>query len=692
MAIALGIIIAFSILRTRATWAYSPRFRQDSSQCPPLPSGLLSWVPALIKVDEDLVFKHAGLDAVVYVKFFARSFNLFIVGMVIGAVMLTVNWFGGNGQIGFGSIGLSNVKPGSHLLAAHVVGIYLFTGWCFYLLRVTYADYTILRHRHFAEKQGTEARSVLVNYLPPDCRTKAQMEKFFTKTYPDTFESAAITNWSSKREEIFKHRETAITNLEVALCKLSQKGVRPMIRKGALCKKTDAIDYYTGEVTALNKELAEVPLATEARAGFVTFSTLRDAHEASMVTLDTTPFAFRCRLAPELRDVCWENLGMHHRVKNIRALLGHATVFALIVFSFIPIAAISAITTLPNLTKILPAPVADYINSQPVLSGFLSGFLPSLANLVFLALLPIMLMAIAKFEGLEAYSWIEQRMSSFFFAFCVLTFFIAQTLAGSLLNSLTKIMENFNINDIIALLANSIPQYGYFFGILILMRAFVTLPLSLLAPGPLVITFLKRHFAVTTERQLRVVEKAAPICYGQEFPNHLMIFVIATSYAMIQPVIMLFAATYFAIGYLVSKYRVLYVAFPEYESGGLYWPGVFSRMCMGLFVSELTLIGVFGLKQVPVEAAFLIPLPFLTLAFWNYVRNEYHHLSEALPLSQTLAPSAEPAGGNEYTCPQNDPTPLSIPSLADITLVHAKGDTYYSFAKPEKVVDPPTEV
>jgi len=80
MAIALAIIMAFSILRTRVTWAYSPRFRQDSSQCPPLPSGLLSWVPALIRIDEDLIFKHAGLDAVVYVKFFARAFNLFIVG------------------------------------------------------------------------------------------------------------------------------------------------------------------------------------------------------------------------------------------------------------------------------------------------------------------------------------------------------------------------------------------------------------------------------------------------------------------------------------------------------------------------------------------------------------------------------------------------------------------------------------
>jgi len=43
------------------------------------------------------------------------------------------------------------------------------------------------------------------------------MEKFFIKTYPNTFESAAITNWSSEREDIFNKRLAAITSLEVGL-------------------------------------------------------------------------------------------------------------------------------------------------------------------------------------------------------------------------------------------------------------------------------------------------------------------------------------------------------------------------------------------------------------------------------------------------------------------------------------------
>lgn len=79
--------------------------------------------------------------------------------------------------------------------------------------------------------------------------------------------------------------------------------------------------------------------------------------------------------------------------------------------------------------------------------------------------------------------------------------------------------------------------------------------------------------------------------------------------------------------YVSGKYRVLYIAFPQYESGGVFWPDVFTRMCIGLLLSELTLIGVFGLKQVPVQAGFLVPLPFLTFVFWRYVRNEFYAYS-----------------------------------------------------------------
>jgi hypothetical protein len=106
--------------------------------------------------------------------------------------------------------------------------------------------------------------------------------------------------------------------------------------------------------------------------------------------------------------------------------------------------------------------------------------------------------------------------------------------------------------------------------------------------------------------------------YGTVAPAILVIFVIVLSYAMVAPLILPFGAAYFAIGYVVWKNQVrgiadatsmrpapptrayaqlLYVYIPQYESGGRLWPKLFKYMLTGLFIAQLTIVGVLGLKQ-----------------------------------------------------------------------------------------------
>lgn len=368
----------------------------------------------------------------------------------------------------------------------------------------------------------------------------------------------------------------------------------------------------------------------------------------------------------------------------MRNLAGLVMVAALTLLSTIPIAAIAAITTLPNLIKYLPDAVGNAILSNAGLSGFLSGFLPSLANVIFLALLPGILTAIAKFQGLQSHSWIERRMARYFFVFAVCSFFIAQTLASSLLATISEIQT---VNDVIDLLAVSVPKFGYFFSIFILMQAFVTLPLALVDPGTLVSSWLAHRFA-KTERGVKAANTPGSISYGMEYSNHLLVFVLAVSYAMIQPVILVFATMYFAIGYIVAKYKVLFVAVPKYESGGQFFPNLFAHMCAGLFLAQLTLIGVLGLKQVPIEAGCLIPLPFFTVAFFSHMRAQFHALSGSLPLADMLVEQpANIESVSTYKCPQMDRTPVHIPSAEDTRKVTKFGKDYYTFGAEEKKVD-----
>lgn len=48
--------------------------------------------------------------------------------------------------------------------------------------------------------------------------------------------------------------------------------------------------------------------------------------------------------------------------------------------------------------------------------------------------------------------------------------------------------------------------------------------------------------------------------------------------------ILVFGTIYFGMGYLVYKYKLLFVYFRPYESRGQAWPLSFSRVCWGLIM------------------------------------------------------------------------------------------------------------
>ena len=62
------------------------------------------------------------------------------------------------------------------------------------------------------------------------------------------------------------------------------------------------------------------------------------------------------------------------------------------------------------------------------------------------------------------------------------------------------------------------------------------------------------------------------------------------------------------MGYIVSKYQVLYVNIASFESGGSFWPLVFGRMVVGILVGQLTMVGVFLLKGGYYQSTVLLPL------------------------------------------------------------------------------------
>lgn len=92
----------------------------------------------------------------------------------------------------------------------------------------------------------------------------------------------------------------------------------------------------------------------------------------------------------ELSDIYWANFNISHFQRSMRHVAAVFITFMLIIFWAIPVTFVASLTTLNSLSS---QPGLGWISSvvdlSPILKGFLEGFLPTLALIIFMALLPL---------------------------------------------------------------------------------------------------------------------------------------------------------------------------------------------------------------------------------------------------------------------------------------------------------------
>merc|ERR1711991_343525 len=66
-------------------------------------------------------------------------------------------------------------------------------------------------------------------------------------------------------------------------------------------------------------------------------------------------------------------------------------------------------------------------------------------------------------------------------------------------------------------------------------------------------------------------------------------------------------------------------------AGGSFWPDMATRITWGLILFQLTIIGVFAIKESPLGSA-LLPLPIVVVIFSRYVKRAFYLPTEVLPL------------------------------------------------------------
>jgi hypothetical protein len=163
--------------------------------------------------------------------------------------------------------------------------------------------------------------------------------------------------------------------------------------------------------------------------------------------------------APEPREIIWTNLPRKIYDRQVRQSVIYFIVFLTVFFYTIPITAISAVTTLEKLREKLP--FLKVVVDIPAVKTVLQAYLPQLALIVFLALLPALLLFLSKSEGIPSESHVVRAASGKYFYFIIFNVFLGFTISNSLFSALTTIIDN--PPGIINMLANSLPGSATFF-------------------------------------------------------------------------------------------------------------------------------------------------------------------------------------------------------------------------------------
>jgi hypothetical protein len=313
---------------------------------------------------------------------------------------------------------------------------------------------------------------------------------------------------------------------------------------------------------------------------------------------------------------------------TIRSVVVSTTVFFLIFFWAGPIAVFSSFLNLESLEKLIPG-ITVIAESSPALKSVLQGFLPTAGVSIFLAVVPNILEALCKNQGIQSHSAIGRSLYNKYFTFILFNVVLVFTVAGTWVQTFNKVYHN--LGELTLLLAISLSRVAPFFVNFLILKGIGMFPIQLLLIGDV---FKQSFHGFLSKTPRDYAETRAPPeqNIGVVYANATLAFVIVLIYSCMKPLILLFGLLYFTFGYVVYKYQVLYIFFRPNESNGRIWPMVYNRIMVGLLIFQATMIGVLLLKKSYLFGALLAPLPIGTVWFWVWTTKAYKLTAEYVPL------------------------------------------------------------
>lgn len=663
-------LAAFVLLRLRFLRIYQPKSSfnliNDEKKPEPLPSGIWEWIFPLLKKSDNFIIRQAGLDGYFYLRYLFLVFGICLAGLCLFfPILLPINATGGKGSTGLDQLSFSNVKyPGRFY--AHA-----FLSWIFYfgVLYVIYRElvfYTSIRQavlaspryarklsskvvlfqtvpeQYLSEEEFTklfeDVKKVWIARSPKELRSKVEeREKLANKL--EAAENTILRNAMSRKLKAEKKGETLSNPDEMET--YVPKNKRPTHRlKPIFGKKVDTIDHIKEELPKLNQEVMDLQSSHKDfkpfNSVFVEFGSQYSAQMAFQSVTHHTALHMSPRyIGLEPSNIVWMNMRLFWWERLVRRFGALAAIVALIIFWSVPVAFVGMISNINYIIEKLPW--LGFLHRLPKdLFGILTSLAPTVALALLMMLLPMFIRFMAKVAGAPSVQHVEYFTQQAFFAFQVIQVFLVTTISSSAASTATQVAED--PTKAMYLLSENLPKASNFYISYIILQGLSVSSGALLQVVTLVLFYvLGAAFDKTPRKKWTRFTNLGTMAWGTVFPIFTNLAVITFTYAVISPLILLFATVGFFLVYVANLYNLTYAFAEAPDARGMFYPRALFQTLVGVYLGEICLLGLFVVAKAWGPLVLMAIALGVTVFVHTNLNSAFDHLMTVVPVD-TMKP------------------------------------------------------
>lgn len=232
-------------------------------------------------------------------------------------------------------------------------------------------------------------------------------------------------------------------------------------------------------------------------------------------------------------------------------------------------------------------------------------------------LLPV----IAKVSGEPTIVTTELTVQAWYFAFQIIQVFLVTALSSSATAFIPKIINE--PHHVPQLLADNIPKSSNFYLTYFVVQGLGSSVKTVMNWSDLLSYLFWEFFIYKTPRdKFQQYTSLKGIAWGKVYPKFTNFLIIALVYSCISPLVLGFATIGLALFYCGYKYNLLFVVQPKVESKGKCYTRALQQVLTGVYIGQLCLIGLFGLRKAKGPLVMVLVL-FLATVAYNVLTNRY---------------------------------------------------------------------